>query len=264
MSGMRLQKFLAAAGVCSRRRGEVFITQGRVRVNGALVTALGTQVDPGRDRVEVDGRVVALAAEMVYVALNKPAGVVTSCDQPGVPLVVDLVDLPQRIFPVGRLDKDSTGLVILTNDGRLHHGLLHPSFDHEKEYEVSVAAPIADAALARMAAGLPVLGSRTRAAAVRRLGARRFRIVLKEGRNRQIRRMVQRLGHRVVSLRRVRFVNIRLGRLPEGRWRHLSAAEREGLIARVAVPAPPPAPSAPPRLPHQARQKQRDPRKRDQ
>jgi 23S rRNA pseudouridine2605 synthase/23S rRNA pseudouridine2604 synthase len=234
---MRLQKFLAAAGVCSRRRGEIYIAQGRVRVNGKVVSEPGTQVDPGEDRVEVDGRIVTPAVELVYLALNKPPGVVTSCRQRGVPLVVDLVDLPQRIFPVGRLDKDSSGLVILTNDGRLHHGLLHPSFDHEKEYDVTVAAPIADAALARLAAGLPVLGSRTRPAEVRRLGPRRFRMILKEGRNRQIRRMLRQVGHQVVILRRVRFVNVRLGRLPEGRWRPLTPAEREGLLAQVSAPA---------------------------
>ncbi|MEJ2662301.1 MAG: S4 domain-containing protein, partial [Desulfobacteraceae bacterium] len=144
---MRLQKFLSAAGVCSRRHGETYIQTGRVRVNGRVATVLGTQVDPGKDRIEVDGRTVTLQKQYIYIAIHKPKGYVTSCSHTGEAVVLDLVDLPARLYPVGRLDKDSTGLLLLTNDGRIHHRLSHPSFDHEKEYEVTVERPILDSAL---------------------------------------------------------------------------------------------------------------------
>ena len=231
MTEVRLQKWLAAAGVCSRRRGEALIQEGRVAVNGEVVTQLGVKIDPAADRVTVDGAVVAAAGEpLVYIMVNKPRGVVTSCEQEGVPVVVDLVDCAARVFPVGRLDKDSTGLVLLTNDGRLHHGLLHPSFDHEKEYEVTVSRPIPDGALQRMAEGMPMMGTRTRPARVRRTTGRRFRITLMEGKNRQIRRMVRKVGHHVVTLKRIRMASLRLGNLKEGQWRHLTPREVEGLI----------------------------------
>ncbi len=229
MPQMRLQKFLSAAGVCSRRRGEEYIRQGRVVVNGETVRLLGSKVDPSIDRIAVDGIEIEWKNLPVYIALNKPEGFVTSCSHPGERTVVDLVDIDQRIYPVGRLDKDSSGLLLLTNDGRVHHRLSHPSFDHEKEYEVTVAEPIPDSALRKMADGLPILGTRTRQAVVCKLSARRFRITLKEGRNRQIRRMVRKVGNRVVHLKRIRVDTIRLGKLQKGRWRYLSAAEIEHL-----------------------------------
>ncbi len=230
MPSVRLQKFLSAAGVCSRRQGEDYIRAGRVGVNGQIVTVLGTKIEPDQDRVEVDGRLVAVSAERIYVALNKPKGYVTSCRHPGQKVVLELIDLPERIYPIGRLDKDSIGLLLMTNDGRLHHRLAHPSFDHEKEYEVNVDRPIADGALRHLARGMPLMGTKTRPAGVRRLSARRFGIVLQEGRNRQIRRMVRKVGHRVVQLKRIRVAHIRLGDLPSGAWRHLTAAEKEKLL----------------------------------
>lgn len=225
MALVRLQKFLSAAGVCSRRHGEALIRAGRVQVNGVSVAELGAKIDPERDRVAVDGVPVEAGQTAVYIALHKPPGYVTSCRHPGKRIVLELVKVPQRVFPVGRLDKDSTGLLLLTNDGRLHHRLSHPSFDHEKEYEVAVARPISDGALQRMARGLPILNTRTRPAEVARISENRFRIVLKEGRNRQIRRMVARVGNEVVDLARIRFAGIRLGDLPEGHWRHLTPEE---------------------------------------
>ncbi len=227
---MRLQKYLAEAGLCSRRRGERWIREGRVRVNGEVVRLQGRRVDPERDVVEVDGERVAPRQERMYIALHKPAGYVTSCRHPGKRIVLDLVPCRQRIYPVGRLDKDSTGLLLLTNDGRLHLRLSHPSFDHEKEYEVETARPLSENALRRMAAGMPILGTRTRPAEVTRLGERAFRIVLREGRNRQIRRMVKSLGNEVVSLKRIRIASIRLGDLPEGAWRPLSPEEVRSLL----------------------------------
>jgi len=227
---VRLQKFLAAAGVCSRRRGEDLIRAGRVTVNGRVEAVLGAKIDPEKDRVSVDGQPVKSEQGMVYIALNKPRGYVTSCRHAGKKIVLELVNVPERVYPVGRLDKDSTGLLLLTNDGRMHLKLSHPSFDHEKEYDVIVERPISDGALRRMAEGMPILDTRTRPAAVTRLGERAFRIVLKEGRNRQIRRMVRRLGNEVVELKRTRMASVRLGRLAEGAWRHLRAEEVAALL----------------------------------
>ena len=231
MSSVRLQKWLAGAGVCSRRKGEALIREGRVAVNGQVISQMGVKIDPATDLVAVDGVPVAGDQEApVYIILNKPRGVVTSCEQEGVPVVIDLIDCKTRVYPVGRLDKDSSGLVLLTNDGRLHHRLLHPSFDHEKEYEVTLARPITDGALRRMAEGMPLMGTRTRPADVQRQSGRRFRIILKEGKNRQIRRMVRKVGNHVVGLKRIRMASLRLDQLKEGHWRHLTEQEVARLL----------------------------------
>jgi 23S rRNA pseudouridine2605 synthase/23S rRNA pseudouridine2604 synthase len=230
MSKLRLQKFLSSAGVCSRRKGEELIVAGKVAVNGEIVVELGTKIDPYQDQVEVNGKVIQPSHNLVYIALNKPRDYVSSCSHPGEKIVLDLVDVSERIYPVGRLDKDSTGLLLLTNDGRLHHRLSHPSFDHQKEYDVTVARPITDGALKKMGDGLPLMGTKTRPARITRISPRRFRIVLQEGKNRQIRRMVRKVGNEVTRLQRTRVANVRLGRLAPGRWRHLSLREREALI----------------------------------
>ena len=191
---------------------------------------------PAGDDDRVRMKALTIENRAVYIALNKPKGYVTSCSHPGEPVVVDLVDLPQRLYPVGRLDKDSTGLLLLTNDGRLHHRLSHPSFDHEKEYEVTVERPIPDGALNQMAAGMMLRGAKTRPARVQRLSGRRFKIILREGRNRQIRRMVRTLGHQVTRLKRIRVANIRLGNLPPGAWRHLTVNEKKILVQGLENP----------------------------
>jgi 23S rRNA pseudouridine2605 synthase/23S rRNA pseudouridine2604 synthase len=167
---------------------------------------------------------------LIYIALNKPKDYVTSCSHPGEMIVLDLVDIPQRVYPIGRLDKDSTGLLLLTNDGRLHHKLSHPSFDHEKEYDVTVTKPITDGALRKLTEGLPMMKTQTRPARVQRISSRRFRIVLQEGKNRQVRRMVRKVGNQVTGLKRVRVANIKLGRLSPGAWRHLSEKEKLKLL----------------------------------
>ena len=233
MSKMRLQKFLSTAGVCSRRRGEEYIKAGRVAVNDQVVVELGAKVDPAVDQVQVDGQLVQCSQPLIYIVLNKPPEYVTSCSHPGEKIVLDLVDIPQRVYPIGRLDKDSTGLLLLTNDGRLHHKLSHPSFDHEKEYDVTVAKPISDGALRKMAAGLPMMDTRTRPARIRRISACRFRIVLQEGKNRQVRRMVRKVGNQVLGLKRVRVAHIKLGRLEPGAWRHLTQHEKAKLIKNL-------------------------------
>jgi 23S rRNA pseudouridine2605 synthase/23S rRNA pseudouridine2604 synthase len=235
MELMRLQKFLSAAGFSSRRQGEVYIKDGRVKVNGIAVTELGTKVDPDIDRVEVDGTMLSLNQKLVYIALNKPRKYVTTCDQADTKIVLDLIDIPQRVYPIGRLDKDSTGLLLLTNDGRLHHRLSHPSFDHEKEYEVSVAKPIPSETLQKLSKGLPLMGRKTRPAFVERISSRKFRIVLLEGRNRQIRRMVRKVGNQVTRLHRMRVSNIKIGDLKPGSWRHLTNKEKTQLLDRAGL-----------------------------
>ena len=228
---IRLQKYLSIAGICSRRHGEELILAGKVWVNGKVITELGTRVDPRADAVEIDGKPVLDRQRLLYIALNKPQGYVTSCEQSGEKLVTDLVNVPERIYPIGRLDKDSTGLLLLTNDGPLHHRLSHPSFDHEKEYVVTLAAPIPDSALQKMADGMLLSGKRTRPAEIHRISIRRFRIILKEGKNRQIRRMVQKVGQEVLGLQRIRIAGIRLGKLDSGKWRFLDPDEIEALTA---------------------------------
>ena len=230
MTLVRLQKFLSSAGFCSRRRGEVYIQEGKIKVNGVVVTELGTKVDPEKDSIEADGRLLSRKPPPLYIALNKPKGYVTSCEQKKEKLVLDLIDISERIYPIGRLDKDSTGLLLLTNNGEIHHRLLHPSFDHQKEYDVTVAKSISDHALKTMADGMVIMGEKTRPAVVRRLSKKRFRIKLKEGKNRQIRRMVKKHENHVIQLKRIRFANIRLGDLAEGAWRHLSEKEKRQLL----------------------------------
>ena len=230
MTEMRLQKFLSRAGICSRRKGEEYIIAGWVKVNGKIVTELGVKVDPEQDAVEVDSDAIRSDSTPIYIALNKPRGYVSSCHQQNEKIVLDLLDISERVYPVGRLDKDSTGLLLLTNDGRLHHRISHPSFNHEKEYEVTVDKPLREGALRKLAKGLPMMGTRTRPARVKRISARRFRIVLQEGKNRQIRRMVRKVGNQVVDLKRIRIANIELASLPLGRWRHLAAKEKDELL----------------------------------
>ena len=230
MAEMRLQKFLSGAGICSRRKGEEYIKAGWVKVNGKIVTELGVKVDPDKDLVEVDRDAIQSDTAPIYIALNKPKGYVSSCYQQNEKIVLDLLDISERVYPIGRLDKDSTGLLLLTNDGHLHHRLSHPSFNHEKVYKVTVAKPLPEGALRKLADGLPMMGTQTRPARVKRISARRFRIILREGKNRQIRRMVRKVGNQVVDLKRIRIANIKLGRLPIGHWRHLTKNEIDALF----------------------------------
>jgi 23S rRNA pseudouridine2605 synthase/23S rRNA pseudouridine2604 synthase len=223
---MRLQKYLAHAGLCSRRKAEEYILAGRIKINGITISELGTKVDPS-DSIFFDDKPVLLRIEQpkIYLALNKPEGYVTSCSQKKTKIVMDLIDIGERIYPVGRLDKDSKGLILLTNDGELHNKLSHPSFDHEKEYIVTTVDPVSDKALRSMAEGVMIDEVKTRNATVKRISDQQFSIVLKEGRNRQIRKMVQRTGNEVDTLLRIRIANIHLGKLKEGTWRYLTQAE---------------------------------------
>ncbi|MBF0450501.1 MAG: rRNA pseudouridine synthase [Candidatus Magnetomorum sp.] len=228
MLEIRLQKFLSQAGICSRRKAEQYITEGNVQVNGKTVRILGTKVDPENDHIQVFGKKASICSHLIYIALNKPRGIVTSCHHPGEKVVTDLVCLPQRIFPVGRLDKDSTGLLLLTNDGPLHQLISHPSFDHEKEYDVTVRSPVSDHDLQLMADGIILNQRKTRPAIVYRTGPNRFNIILKQGRNRQIRRMLSSLNHQVCALHRTRIEHVCIGHLNSGKWRYLTQKEVHG------------------------------------
>ncbi len=207
---VRLQKYLSGAGIASRRKAEEFISRGLVKVNGEVAT-IGMSVVPGVDKVEVSGEAVRETQEFVYYKVNKPRGIVTTCVSKGDTGIMDIVDIPERVFPIGRLDKDTVGLLILTNDGRLSNRLMHPRYEHEKEYVVEVYGPIEDSELSRMAAGVKILdGYKTKPAEIARISSGKFSIVLTEGKNRQIRRMVEAAGHEVKKLKRIRIENVKL------------------------------------------------------
>jgi 23S rRNA pseudouridine2605 synthase len=225
---VRLAKFLAHGGVASRRKAELIISKGRVTVAGKVVTDPARDVGAGDD-VRVDGSPVGEESREVW-AVNKPEGVVSTAKEPGRrKAVVDLVVSRARLYPVGRLDADSTGLILLTNDGELANRLTHPRYEVPKTYRAELKRPPSDADLRRLARGVELEDGPTAPAEVSRLGEREVEIVLREGRNRQIRRMAEAVGNRVVELRRIRFGPIELGDLPEGEARRLA----EGDIARL-------------------------------
>jgi len=225
---MRLNKYLAETGACSRREADQWIEAGRVTVNGARA-ALGTQVAAG-DEVRVDGEPLRGKPRRIYLALNKPVGIECTTDRDVPGNIVDFVGYPERIFPIGRLDKDSEGLILLTNDGDIVNTVLRAEHEHEKEYVVSVDRPLTGAFLAGMAAGVPILDTVTNPCRITQVGRNTFRIVLTQGLNRQIRRMCEHFGYTVRSLRRVRIMHVHLGDLPVGRWRPLTATELGGLL----------------------------------
>lgn len=230
---MKLQKFLAQAGVASRRKAEDFIIRGLVKVNGELAH-IGQVIDPEVDKVEVLDEAVNETENFVYYKLNKPRGVVTTCVSKWETGILDIVDIKERVFPIGRLDKDTNGLILLTNDGRLSNFLMHPRYEHEKEYLVEVYGRIEDYALEQMSLWvLDILGKRVQPATVKRFSSGKFTIVLKEGKNRQIRRMVEAVGHDVKKLKRIRIENVLLGSLEEGEYVQLSAKERQELLERT-------------------------------
>jgi 23S rRNA pseudouridine2605 synthase len=221
---MRLAKFLAHAGVASRRKAEEIIAKGVVTVGGEVVTDPARDVEVGDD-VRVNGAPVAAEAREVW-AVNKPEGVVSTAREPGRrPAVVELVETEARLYPVGRLDADSTGLLLLTNDGELANRLTHPRYEVPKTYRVRLRAPIANRDLERLRAGVDLEDGPTSPAMVRQLGEREIEVTLREGRNRQVRRMLEAVGNEVVALRRVAFGPLRLGGLKEGQARRLSDDE---------------------------------------
>lgn len=235
---MRLNKFISETGVCSRREADEWIAAGRVTVNGARA-GIGTVVNEG-DAVALDGRVITAKDKPrpVYIALNKPVGIVCTTERSAEGNIVDFVDHPERVFPIGRLDKDSEGLIFLTNDGDIVNEVLRVEHDHEKEYVVAVDRNLTPEFLAQMARGVRIDVGHTRPCKVRQEGARVFRIVLTQGLNRQIRKMCEVLGYTVVGLQRVRIMHVELGHLKVGRWRNLSEAEVAGLKPKGERPEP--------------------------
>lgn len=237
---MRLQKFLARAGAASRRGSEDLMTAGRVRVNGEVVTELGTKVDPAVDVVTLDGKQLSLAEEPVYIALNKPAGVMTTMSDPqGRMTVATLVPTKEYpgLFPVGRLDYETTGLLLFTTDGEIAHRLLHPKWHVEKVYRALIDGRAVEAELQRLRDGVSLddgLTAPARVKSLRSSGTTTFvEIAITEGRKRQVRRMFSKIGHPVLELHRASFGPVPLGDLSRASWRHLSAEEVAAL--RLAV-----------------------------
>lgn len=227
---MRLQKYLASCGVASRRTAEKLIADGRVSVDGQVITEMGVQVEVGQD-IRVDGKPVTPEPEKRYIMYHKPAGEVTTASDPeGRATVLDKFrDFPVRLYPIGRLDYDSEGLLLLTNDGDLTERMLHPSHEVEKVYLARVSNEFTPAEARRLENGVMVDGRKTARAKVKILGFKNLYtdilVTIHEGRNRQVRKMVAEVGHEVVMLRRIRFGPLKLGELPRGMWRELTSEE---------------------------------------
>lgn len=226
---MRINKFLSETGITSRRGADKFIEDGRVTINGQLAE-LGSKVQPG-DQVHVDGKLIEQPEdEYVYIALNKPVGITSTTERHIAGNIVDFVNHPLRIFHVGRLDKDSEGLILLTNDGDIVNEILRAENEHEKEYIVKVDMPVTESFLKKMSEGVEILDTKTLPAKAEKISKYTFRLTIKQGLNRQIRRMCQALGYEVKSLKRVRIMNIHLGSLEVGAWRDLTDNERNELF----------------------------------
>ncbi|MFC7366346.1 MULTISPECIES: 23S rRNA pseudouridine(2604) synthase RluF [Bhargavaea] len=228
---MRINKYISESGKTSRRGADRLIEEGRVTINGKRVS-IGTQVEPGDD-VRVDGNPVRVARNNVYLALNKPVGITSTTEKSVKGNIVDLVNHPLRVFNIGRLDKDSEGLILLTNDGDIVNEILRSENRHEKEYIVSVDKPINPEFLKNMEEGVKILGTKTLPCKTEQLSKYDFKIILTQGLNRQIRRMCEALGYQVYRLQRIRIMNIHLGNLPPGQWRDLSKKERTALFREL-------------------------------
>ena len=220
-----INKYISSTGFCSRREADKYIEQQRVTINGKTV-GLGARVAAG-DKVAVDGEPIKLKTsnKPVYIALNKPVGITSTTDTKDKTNIISFLNYPKRIFPIGRLDKDSDGLIFLTNDGDIVNKILRAENNHEKEYIVTVDKAITPDFIQKMGNGVPVLDTVTQKCFVKQEGSRKFRIILTQGLNRQIRRMCEYLGYEVKKLTRIRIMNVELGNLVPGKWRYLTAAE---------------------------------------
>jgi len=238
---LRLQKWLSMAGVASRRKAEEMIQDGRVRVNGAVVTELGAKADPARDVLEVDGKIVETTQKKVYIMLHKPEGVVTTVTDPfGRPTVMDLVPSDVRLFPVGRLDQDTGGLLLMTNDGEWAQKLTHPKHEIKKTYVAVVKGIPTNENLRKLRNGIVIEGKKTAPAQVRlyenipvkgeKTQNAKLIITIHEGRNRQVRNMCEAIGHKVISLKRVMVGGLELGNVAKGKWRYLTPKEVRNVV----------------------------------
>jgi 23S rRNA pseudouridine2604 synthase len=220
---MRINKYISETGIVSRREADKLVASNRVTINGVLAE-LGSVVGP-EDVVQLDGRSLGVKKQHVYIVLNKPVGITSTTERHVKGNIVDYVNHPERIFPIGRLDKDSEGLILLTNNGDIVNEILRAEHNHEKEYIVTVDSPVTPAFIKAMSSGVKILDTITKQCVVTALGERVFRIILTQGLNRQIRRMCSTLGVNVVRLQRVRIMNIKLDGLKNGTWRNLSEQE---------------------------------------
>ena len=234
MEKIRLQKYMSSVWICSRRKAEEYIEKWLVKVNWKIAI-IWQSICPKSDKVVLLDKAVQEQNKMVYYKVNKPRWIVTTCATYGEKNIIDIVDIKERVFPVWRLDKESVGLILLTNDGRLTNYLIHPRYNHEKEYLVEVFGPISDFSLERMSNPLMILGSYTKKAKITRISSWTFRIILTEWKNRQIRRMVEKVWLRVKRLKRIRIENIELWRLCEGECKHFSKNEKEELFRRIGL-----------------------------
>ena len=228
---MRLNKFISSSGYCSRREADKFIENGSVTVNGK-VAQMGEQIT-GNEIIKVNGRRIESNAEIVYLALNKPVGITSTTDPNDKTNIVDFVNYPERIFNIGRLDKDSEGLILLTNNGDIVNKILRAGNNHDKEYVVTVNKVIDAEFVEKMQKGVPILGTVTKKCVVQKEAKNRFRIILTQGLNRQIRRMCEALGYEVIKLKRVRIMNISISGLATGQWRMLTKEELNTLLKSI-------------------------------
>lgn len=227
---MRINKFLSNSGVASRRKCDLLIEEGKVTVNGKVVNELGLKINEKKDKVKVEGKEISLPSSFVYIKLNKPKGYAcTASDEKGRKTIYDLVDCEERLFSIGRLDYDTEGLIILTNDGDFANAVAHPRFQTEKEYRVTAEGEIKESELAVMRKGVVVDGERMPSARVEKLsyenGFTKLSVVIDEGQNRQVRRMFEAIGHQIKLLKRVRIGQVRLGGLKRGEYRDLTEEE---------------------------------------
>ncbi len=225
----RINKYISSSGFCSRRKADEYVESGRVTIDG-VVAQSGSQVFPGQT-VLVDGKPVLPSEDYIYIAFHKPLGVTCTTDRRDKDNIIDYINYPKRIFPIGRLDKNSSGLILLTNDGDIVNRLLRAEGRHDKEYIVEVNRPITPDFKSGMESGVPILDTVTLPCKVEVTGKRTFHIILNQGLNRQIRRMCEYFGYRVVRLKRIRILNIVLGSLPLGQYRELTPKERKDLMA---------------------------------
>jgi len=231
---MRIQKYLSQAWVCSRRKAEEYVEKGLIKINGKKAE-IGQVIDPEKDVVSLEKEEIKKQEKLVYYAFNKPRGIVTTCAQKEEKNIIDIVDIEERVFPIGRLDKETTGLILLTMDGRLANYLMHPRYEHEKEYIVETFWPIGDDTLKRLEKWVYVLWRKTKRAPIKRISAGKFSIILTEWRNRQIRRMVEHVGHEVKKLKRIRIENILLWDLWIWEKRALSKKELSLLGEKLSI-----------------------------
>lgn len=230
---VRLNKYLAEAGVASRRKADEIIYEGRVSVNGIIVTELGIQINPTKDKIYVDGKQIVILDKKVYIVFNKPKDCITTLhDERGRQTIMDYVRVRERVFPVGRLDRDTTGVLLLTNDGELAHALMHPKFEVKKAYKVTLDKPLAKDAAQKIISGIRLSDGKTGPAEIYYIPGGKNKIIgimIHEGRNRQIHRMFEAIGYSVEKLDRVSYAGISYEGLGRGRWRYLSKKEMDNL-----------------------------------